>query len=183
MDSPKSKNKEYCPVTVFTLFRASIPVWIGIRHTNPDLRPLTHTHLCPLYDYHVWPHSSYTSSRIVSLTQLCGLMICLGLVYYIITQMVFLDKVYIKKKWKRLVKGVFNNYVHRSGLVGVQSNVYAYKVYDIFFLSLYVYEGWLVKKVKKTVYVVIECPLKQLTSWRTYLPVTDLLLCSQTPIR
>ena len=84
-----SKKKEYCPATVFTLFRASIPVWIGIRHTNPDLRPLTHTHLCPLYDYHVWPHSSYTSSRIVSLTQLCGLMICLGLVYYIITQMVF----------------------------------------------------------------------------------------------
>ena len=34
------------------------PVWIGIRHTNPDLRPLTHTHLCPLYDYHVWPRTA-----------------------------------------------------------------------------------------------------------------------------
>ena len=54
--------------------------------------------------------------------------------------------------------GAFNNYVDRRGWVGGQSSVYAYKVNDLFLLTLFVYKGWVVKKVKNTVYVVIECP-------------------------
>ena len=59
--------------------------------------------------------------------------------------------------------GTFNNYVDRKGWVGGQSNVYGYNINDLFLFTSSVYKGWVVQKVQKTVYVVIECPLTSLT--------------------
>ena len=38
-------------------------------------------------------------------------------------------------------------------------NVYTNKVEDLFLFTSFVYEGWVVQKVQKSVYVVVECPL------------------------
>ena len=37
--------------------------------------------------------------------------------------------------------GAFKNYVDRKGCVGGQSNVYTYKVNDIFLFTYFVYKG------------------------------------------
>ena len=66
------------------------------------------------------------------------------------------------QKLTTLHKGSFNNYVDRRERVGGQSNVYPYKVNDLFLFTPFVYEGWVVKKVQKSVYVVIECPLTRI---------------------
>ena len=53
--------------------------------------------------------------------------------------------------------GPFNNYVDRKGWVGIQSNVYAYKINDYFLFTSFVFEGWVGgQKCPKFCYVVIE---------------------------
>ena len=41
-----------------------------------------------------------------------------------------------------LYRGAFKNYVDKKGWVGGHSNVYAYRVNDVFLFTLLVYEGW-----------------------------------------
>ena len=56
--------------------------------------------------------------------------------------------------------GAFENYVDRKGWVVGQSNVYANKVNDLFYLlCLSMKGGWVATKVENSVYVVVECPL------------------------
>ena len=48
--------------------------------------------------------------------------------------------------------------------MGGQSNVYAYKVNDLFLSTLHVFKGWVGgQKKKNSVFVVIECPLREIS--------------------